>query len=139
MSPNLSDQEFHALYCPIQNPKSALFLVAYFSVATFVNCKGLHKPFERPDVVELLFAILVVALLAKWLVAFTCFLERLVFGIVMASLVTGEITRFIPSVFGQHTEIVKHGKLALSFLGLLVSATMLVQSFRTAKVKPGAV
>jgi hypothetical protein len=136
---NLSDQEFHALYCPIKNPKSALFLVAYFSVTTFVNWKGLHKPFEHPDVVELLFAILVVALLAKWLVAFTCFRERLVFGIVIVSLVAEEITRFMPSVFGQYAEIVKPGKLALSLLGLLVSATMLVQPFRTAKAKPGAV
>ena len=87
MRRGLSDQEFHALYCPVKNTKSALFLVACFSVAAFVSWKGLHKVPEQPSVVELLFAILVVAMLAKWLVAFTCFRERLVFGVVVVSFV----------------------------------------------------
>ena len=130
MRRGLPDQEFHALYCPVKNTKSALFLVACFSVAAFVSWKGLHKAPEQPSVVELLFAILVVAMLAKWLVAFTCFRERLVFSLAIVSLVTGEVTRLVPSVFSKHAELVKSGKLALSLLGLLVSLTMLVQSAR---------
>ena len=130
MRRGLPDQEFHALYCPVKNTKSALFLVACFSVAAFVSWKGLHKAPEQPSVVELVFAILVVAMLAKWLVAFTCFRERLVFSLVIVSLVTGEVTRLVPSVFSKHAELVKSGKLALSLLGLLVSLTMLVQSAR---------
>ena len=138
MRQKLSDQEFHALYCPVRNSKSALFLVAGFSVATFVGWKGLHKAPEHPSFVELFFAMLVVAMLAKWLAAFTCFRERLVFGLVIVSLVTGQVASFVPSVFGQHVEMVKFGKLALSLLGLLVSLTMLVQSVRIPNVGPRA-
>jgi len=125
---SLSDQEFHALYCPVKNTKGALFIVASFSVAAFVDWKGLHKALEQPSFVVLLFAVLVVATLAKWLVAFTCFRERLVFGVVIISLVTEQVASFVPSVFSQHVEIVRLGKLALSLLGLLVSLTMLIQS-----------
>jgi len=73
-------------------------------------------------------------MLAKSLVNFTCFRERLVFGLVIVSLVTGELEAFVPSVFGQHVEMVKFGRLALSLVGLLVSLTMLVQSARTPRV-----
>src|SRR5260370_14015717 len=134
MRRKLSDQEFHALYCPVKNTKSALFIVAYFSVATFADWKGLHKAPDHPSFVELLFAILVVAMLAKWLVAFTCFRERLVFGLVIVSLVRWEVEGLAPSVFSQHVAMVKFGELALSLLGLLVSLTMLVQSARTPRV-----
>ncbi len=136
MRRKLSDQEFHALYCPVKNTKSALFIVAYFSVATFADWKGLHKAPEHPSFVELLFAILVVAMLAKWLVAFTCFRERLVFGLVIVSLVRWEVEGFVPSVFSKHVAMVKFGELALSLLGLLVSLTMLVQSARSPNVGP---
>src|SRR5713101_2051671 len=133
---SLSDQEFHVLYCPVKNTKSALFLVAYFSVTALANWKGLHKAPGHPDFVELLFAILVVAMLAKWLVAFTCFRERLVFGLVIVSMVAGEVERFVPSIVSRRVEAVKSGHLALSLLGLLVSLTMLVQSARSPNVRP---
>ena len=96
----------------------------------------MHKVPASPSFVELLFAILVVAILAKWLVAFTCFRERWVFCLVIVSLVTGEVARFVPSLFGKHAEMVKFGKLALSLLGLLVSLTMLVQSTLSPNVGP---
>ena len=136
MRRKLSDQEFHALYCPVKNTKSALFIVACFSVAAFVNWKGLHKAPEHPDFVVLLFVIVVVAMLAKWLVAFTCFRERLVFGLVIVSMVAAEVERFVPSIVSQHVEAVRSGHLALSLLGLLVSLTMLVQSARSPNVRP---
>jgi len=135
----LSDQEFHALYCPVKNTKGALFIVAYFSVAVCVAWKGLHKTLEHPSFVELLFGLLVAAMLAKWLVAFTCFRERLVFGLVIVSLVRWEIEGFAPSVFSQHVALVRFGELASSLLGLLVSLTMLVQSARSPKVGPSIV
>ena len=103
-------------------------------MTAFVNWKGLHKAPDHPDFVVLLFAIVVVAMLAKWLVAFTCFRERLVLSLVIVSLVAGEVERFVPSIVSQHIETVKSGHLALSLLGLLVSLTMLVQSARTPKV-----
>jgi len=53
MRQKLSDKEFHALYCPVKNAKSALFVVAYFSTAAFVNWKGLHKAPEHSSFVEL--------------------------------------------------------------------------------------
>jgi hypothetical protein len=136
MRQKLSDHEFHALYCPVKNIKSALFLVACFSVAAFVNWKGLHKAPGPPDFVVLLFAVVVVAMLAKWIVAFTCFRERLVFGLVIVSMVAAEVERFVPSMVSQHVETVKSGHLALSLLGLLVSLTMLVQSARSPNVGP---
>lgn len=136
MRQKLSDQEFHALYCPVKNTKSALFLVAYFSVAAFGNWKGLHKAPEHLDLVRLSFVIIVAALLAKSLVNFTCFRERLVFGLVIVSIVTGEVYGFFPAIVGPYAYVVKFGKLALSLLGLLVSLTMLVQSARTPKVEP---
>jgi hypothetical protein len=134
MRRKLSDQEFHALYCPVKNTKSALFLVACFSLTAFVNWKGLHKAPGPPDFVVLVFAVVVVAMLAKWLVAFTCFRERLVFGLVIVSMVAAEVERFVPSIVSQHVETVKSGHLALSLLGLLVSLTMLVQSARSPNV-----
>jgi hypothetical protein len=136
MMRNLSGQEFHELYCPVKNTKSALFIVAYFSVAAFGNWKGLHKAPEHLDLVSLSFVIIVLALLAKSLVNFTCFRERLIFGLVIVSLVIGEVNGFVPSVFGQHTEMVQSGKLALPLLGLLVSLTMLVQATRSPNVGP---
>jgi hypothetical protein len=128
MRQRLSDQEFHGLYCPVKSTKSALFLVVFFSVTTFVNWKGLHKAPEHPGLVELLFVIIVVVMLAKWLVSFTCFRERLVFGLVIVGMVASEVEGFVPSIFSQHVETVRYGHLALSLLGLLVSLTMLVQS-----------
>jgi hypothetical protein len=136
MRQKLSDQEFHALYCPVKNTKSALFLVAFFSVTAFVNWKGLHKAPEHPDLIELLFVIIVVVMLAKWLVNFTCFRERLVFGLIIVSMVTGEVEGFVPSVFSQHVEMVRSGHLALSLLGLLVSLSMLVHSARSPNAEP---
>ncbi len=139
MRQNLSDQEFHALYCPIRNSKSALFLVALFSLTAFLSWKGLHNAPAHPNVVELLFAIIVVAMLTKWLVAFTCFRERLVFGLVIVSLIVGQVKDFLPSVFGQHVGMIKFGKLALSLLALIVSLTMLVQSVRSPNLRPSNV
>jgi hypothetical protein len=137
MRQKLSDHEFHALYCPVKNTKSALFLVVSFSVVAFVGWKGLHKPLAPPSFVELIFVILLVAaMLAKWLVVFTCFRERLVLGLFIVSLVTGEVARSVPSVFGKHAEIIKSAKLALSLLGLLVSLSMLVQSVANPHVRP---
>jgi hypothetical protein len=124
MRQKLSDEEFHALYCPIKNTKSALFLVACFSLTAFVNWKGLHTAPGPPDFVVLLFAVVVVAMLVRWLVAFTCFRERLVLGLVIVSMVAAEVERFVPSIVSQHVETVKSGHLALSLLGLLVSLTM---------------
>jgi hypothetical protein len=136
MMRNPSDREIHARYCPLKNAKSALFIVAYFTVAAFGNWKGLHKAPEHLDLVSLSFVIIVLAMLAKSLVNFTCFRERLVFGLVVVSLVIGELNGFVPSLFGKHAEMVKYGKLALSLLGLLVSLTMLVQSARSPNVGP---
>ena len=136
MRQKLSDEEFHALYCPIKNTKSALFLVACFSLTAFVNWKGLHTAPGPPDFVVLLFAVVVVAMLVRWLVAFTCFRERLVLGLVIVSMVAAEVERFVPSIVSQHVETVKSGHLALSLLCLLVSLTMLVQAARTPKVEP---
>ncbi len=121
MRRKLSDQEFHALYCPVKNPKSALFLVAYFSVAAFGNWKGLHKAPEHLDLVSLSFIIIVVAMLAKSLINFTCFRERLVFVLVIVSFVTGEVYGFFPAIVGPYAHVMELGRLALSLLGLLVS------------------
>jgi hypothetical protein len=136
MRRNLSDQEFHALYCPLKNTKSALFLVAYFSVAAFGNWKGSHKAPEHLDLVSLSFIIIVMAILAKSLIHFTCFRERLVFGLVIVSFATGEVYGFFPAIVGPYAHVMQPGKLALSLLGLLVSLTMLVQSARTPRVEP---
>ena len=134
MMRNLSSYELHAQSCPVKNSKSALFLVVSFSVVVFVGWKGLHRAPEHKSIVELLFYIVVAAWLARLLVAFTCLRERLVISVVIVSLLTGAVTGFVPSVFSQHVEMLKLGKLALSLLGLLVSLTMLVQSARSPSV-----
>jgi hypothetical protein len=69
MRQNLSDQEFHTLYCPVKTSKSALFLVVSFSVIVFVGWKGLHKAPEHHSIVDLLFFIVVAAMLARQLAA----------------------------------------------------------------------
>jgi hypothetical protein len=138
MKQKLSDQEVHARDCPAKNTKSALFLVVSFSVFAFLGWKGLHKPLAPPSLFELIFVVvLVAAMLATWLVRFTCFRERLLLVLFSVSLVIGELARFLPSsVFGRHAETVKSGKLALSLLGLLVSLSMLVQSVANPHVRP---
>ena len=136
---NLSDHEIHALYCPVNNSRSALFLVACFSLMVFVGWKGLHKAPEHKSIVEILFYIVVAAGLARLLVAFTCWRERLVITVVIVSLLIGVVTGFVPSVFRQHAEALRSGKLASSLLGLLVSLTMLAQSVRNPNAGPSRV
>jgi hypothetical protein len=136
MRQKLSDQEFHALYCPLKNTKSALFIVAYFSLAAFGDWKGLHKAPEHLDLVSLSFIIIVVALLAKSLVNFRCFREQLVFVLVIVSFVAGEVYGFFPAIVGSYAHVMQLGKLALSLLGLLVSLTMLAQSARSPNAEP---
>jgi hypothetical protein len=136
MSPKLSDQEFHELYCPVKNTKTALFLVAAFSVAALERWKGLHKSPKHPSYVVLLFLILVGAMLAKQVVAFKCLRERLVLAVVIVSVAIGEVEGFLPSLFGRFTRIVNSADLLLLLLGLLVSLTMLIQSLRGPKIQP---
>jgi hypothetical protein len=112
----------------VRRCESGILLVACFSLTAFVNWKGLQKAPGPPDFVVLLFAVVVVAMLTKWLVAFTCFRERLVFGLVIVSMVAAEVERFVPSIVSRHVETVKSGHLALSLLSLLLSLSMLVQS-----------
>jgi hypothetical protein len=134
---NLSDRELHARYCPLKNTKSAMFIVAYFSVAAFVNWRGLHKAPEHYSLLQLPFAIIVAATLIKWLVSFTCFRDRLVSVFVIVILVTGEVEGLVPTWFGQHSEMVRSGHFALSLLGLVVSVTMLITSARSPKFEAG--
>jgi len=136
MRRNLSNQEFHALYCPVKNPKSALFLVAFFSVVAFDNWKELHGAPWRPDLVTLAFFIIVVAMLATSLTHFTCFRERLVFVLVIVSLVSDAAYGFFPAIVGPYAHVIKLGELWLSLLGLVVSLTMLVQSAANPQVVP---
>ena len=130
MRANLSDREVHELYCPVRNVKSALFLVVSFFVIAFASWRGLHKSTETPDVVLSIFAMIVVAMLTKWLFSFTCFRERLVLVFGIVSLLAGQAQKFAPSLLGKYTEAIKTGKFALAVLGLVVSLTMLVQSSR---------
>jgi membrane-associated HD superfamily phosphohydrolase len=126
----LSDRELHDHYCPVRNPKSAALLVACLAVMLFVSCRSLHKAQEKPSFVLLLFLIVVYTMVARLLVAFTCFRERLLFGLVVGIVVAGEVARFVPTVFGRYIGIVRPAQLALSLLGLVVCLTMLVQSAR---------
>lgn len=128
MKLNPSDREIHALYCPVKNTKTAMFLVACFAIFSIVNWRNLHKVTEHPDLIEILFALIVVVMLAKWMVNFTCFRERLVFGLVIVSMVVGEAEKIAPSAFNQHFETLRYGYLALSVLGLIVSLSMLIHS-----------
>jgi hypothetical protein len=125
-SSEFNEPDSHAKYCPVKHTKSALFLIAYFSLAGFVNWRGLHKGPAPPDLIILFFAMLVTVMLGRAMVDFTCFRERFVFGIAIVMLVIGEVERFAPSLFGQHIEVEKAGRLALSLLGLLVSLSMFV-------------
>ena len=83
-----------------------------------MNWRGLHKGPAPPDRIVLFFAILVTTILGRAMVDFTCFRERFVFGIAIVMLAIGEVERFAPSLFGQHIEMEKAGRLALSLLGL---------------------
>ena len=132
MKQKLSDQESHALYCPIKNVKSALFVAASFSVIAFASWKGLDKPPEHYSFFQLLLvAIFVVAIVAPWLVEFTCVRERLILVLLLISVLTTEVQGFAPSVLSKHVELVKSGRLALALIGLYVSLTMLVQAIRS--------
>jgi hypothetical protein len=132
----LSDQQLHAAYCPVRNPKSALFVVAAFALMTFGNWHGLHDPIERPGLAKLLLVIVLLGLLAKWLAAFTCFRERLLIGVVIISLAASQFTPFAPAIFGDQTQMIRSGKLVLSLIGLLIGLTILVQSLRNVSAEP---
>ena len=67
--------------------------------------------------------------LVKWLFSFTCLRERMAFGLVIVSLLVGQAQKFAPSILGKYVEVIKTGKLALAVLALVVSLTLLVQSF----------
>ena len=135
MKQKLSDQESHALHCPIKNVKSALFVVGSFCVITFASGNGLHKPPAHYSLAQLISVIFVLAMLAQFLVEFTCFRERLLLGIAIIDLLTVEVQGFVPSVFSNHVELVKSVKFALVLLGLFVSLTMLIQAARNPNVK----
>jgi hypothetical protein len=133
---SLSDHETHELYCPVRHVKSALFLVVCFTVTTIASWRGLHKAPETPSFVQSLFSMLVVAALIRWLFTFTCFRERLICGLMILSLLAGQVQKLLPSVIGEHSEVIRIGKLSLSVLGLVVSLTMLVQSARGSAQPP---
>jgi hypothetical protein len=135
MKQKLSDQESHALYCPIKNAKSALFVVASFSVISLASWNGLDKPPAHYRLDELLVVIFVVAVVAQLLVGFTCFRERLLLGIIIINLLTMEVQGFVPSVFSKHVELLKSAKFASVLIGLFVSLTMLIQAARSSDVQ----
>ena len=136
MNPRPSDQESHAVYCPIKNAKSALFLVVFFCLTTFLSWKGLDKPLAHYSFGQLLIVIFVIAMLAQWLVQFRCARERLLLGIIIISLLKMEVQGFAPSVFSKHVELLKSGQLASALIGLFVSLTMLIQAVRSPGVGP---
>lgn len=123
-----SDQELHERFCPVKHLKSALFVFATFALTTFLNSRALARERERDDVVELVFAMILVAILIRSLLVFTCLRERLLLLIIIISVTAGNIESFVPSVFGDHAGLLKYAHLALSVLGLVISFTMLVQS-----------
>jgi cytochrome bd-type quinol oxidase subunit 2 len=133
---SLSDQDFHELYCPVRNTKSALFLVALFSWDVFIDWRGLHKPPEHSALFQLLFGIVAVAIYAKFLVAFTCFRERLLLILIIADLVAWEISGFFAAAVEPYAQTLKSITFVFCVIGLLVSLALLVQSFRTPKVEP---
>jgi hypothetical protein len=135
MKQELSDQESHALHCPIRNVKSALFVVGSFCVITFASWNGLHKPPEHHSLAQLIIVIFVLAVAAQLLVKFTCFRERLLLGIAIINLLTMEVQGFAPSVFSKHVEMVKSAKFASVLIGLFVSLTMLIQATWRPNVK----
>ena len=128
----------HAKYCPVKHPKSALFIVVYFSLAVLANWRALHRGPAQPDLTLLLLAVLVAGMLAKSIVDFTCLRERLVFGIAILLFAIAQVERYSPRVFGAHIGTEKRVRLFLSLLGLVVSLTMLVQALTSrAKDEPG--
>lgn len=135
MKQQITAREVHALYCPLTNTKSALFLVAFSAWETLTGWMWLHKPLAHPDLVELPFFIIVAVLLARWAVSFTCFRERLVFGLVITYLAVEEVSTLLPVIAGPHVHLVRCTELVLWILCLLVSLTMLLQSARTPKVE----
>jgi len=136
MKPSPSNPESHAFYCPIKNVKSALFVVASFTVITFVSWTGLDKPLAHPRLDLRLIGIYVLAMVTYWLVVFTCVRERLLLGITIISLLKMEVQGFAPSVFSKYVELVKSGELALALIGLFVSLSMLIEAARSPRAGP---
>jgi hypothetical protein len=131
----LSAYEFHELYCPRKNTKSALLLVALFSLETFQGWKRLHKAPDRPDLITLASLIILTVLLAKSLVNFTCFRERLIFILILVGLVADYVFEFYPAIIGTHVLLANSIISSLWTLALLVSLTMLFQSFRSPRIQ----
>lgn len=136
MKPSPSNQDGHALYCPIKNVKSALFVVASFIVIVFAGWNGLDKPPEHYSLWQLLTVIFILAMVTYWLVGFTCVRERLLLGITIISLLKMEVQGFAPSVLRKHVELVNSGELALALIGLFVSLSMLIEAARSPRAGP---
>lgn len=137
MTQNRSNEELHARYCALRNPRSALVLVVCFSVLMFVSWRDLHKAPQPRDFIELAFAIFLIAISANSLLIFKCFRERLVLVLAITSFVAAEVSEFAPAIVRPFAGLVNSGDLALSGLALLVSLTMLIQSARNPHVETG--
>ena len=96
----------------------------------------LHKAFQRPNLIDLPFAVFAVVFCAKGFVTFKCFRERLLLGLVIASIVLGEAYGYLATSETPYAQWIRTGKLSLALLGLLVSLTMLVQSAANPQVRP---
>lgn len=130
VSRNLTKEQLHARYCPVKNPRAALFLVGCFSLLVLLAWTDLHKPAEQKSLIELPFAALVVAACANWMVAFRCFRERVVLGIVIVTLTAGEITGLFSAINYRSVELIRFLNLILEGIGLLVSLSLLVSATR---------
>lgn len=130
MTGNQSNEYYHRRYCVVRNPRSALVLVFCLALVVLVSWNGLRKPMQQVSIIDLPLYVLVIAILVGCLVNFSCFRERLIVGLAMASLVIGGISALVPVKVGPIDGLIKYGKFGLWTFALLISLSALIDSVR---------
>ena len=125
-----SGEEFHARECALRNVQGALIFVAFCALESFIVWREVDRAVRGNTLIDVLRDVAVITVCAKLLLMYKCFRERFVVAIVILRYAIGLISDFMPALFNRAAGLVWAGYLALWFLALLVSVSMLFSAAR---------
>ena len=133
---NETNREIHARICAVRNVRSALILSVFFTYEVFLAWRALGKPFPEHNLYDLLFIIVMWAVLLPSLLKICeCVPERFILGIVTIRLVIGWVIEFAPNLIEPVADAVRQCALVLSVLAFLTSVGMLVSSLSNSNLR----
>lgn len=133
---NESNEEIHARICALRNVRSALILSVFFTYEVFLAWRALGKPFPEHNLYDLLFIIVMWAVLLPSLLKICeCVPERFILGILTIRLAMGWAIEFVPNLIEPVAAAARQCALVLSVLAFLASVGMLVSSLSNSYLK----